>query len=229
MINSFDLFYIHINAFLRKTIDKAITRPNQAHMYSDQGYSSVFVNWTKQECHQTRFRWLQWWGIPDIIWHRVPYRRRSKRKWTITKCCLTMCGSTEKWHGVWAGASDAGVMAFYAACQWHMMVQYCCGSGSTNKLFCKCFLLWQEASEVILSLIESYDPHVSTSSCWSRDYNAIKMSNTNRHITDNCTFELPLAARSWSNFNTSTKCCRWSQINQLWCDFYFWNDKVVFL
>ena len=31
-----------------------------------------------------------------------------------------------------------------------MMVQYCCGSGSTNKLFCKCFLLRQEANEVIL-------------------------------------------------------------------------------
>ena len=27
------------------------------------------------------------------------------------------------------------VMAFSAACQRHMMVQYCCGSGSTNKLF----------------------------------------------------------------------------------------------
>ena len=26
-------------------------------------------------------------------------------------------------------------MALYAACQLHMMVQYCCGSGSTNKLF----------------------------------------------------------------------------------------------
>ena len=26
-------------------------------------------------------------------------------------------------------------IAFYAACQRHMMVQYCCGSGSTNKLF----------------------------------------------------------------------------------------------
>ena len=33
------------------------------------------------------------------------------------------------------------VMAIYAACQRHMMVQYCCGSGSTNKLFLKCFLL----------------------------------------------------------------------------------------
>ena len=27
------------------------------------------------------------------------------------------------------------VMAFSAACQRHMMVQYCCGNGSTNKLF----------------------------------------------------------------------------------------------
>ena len=30
---------------------------------------------------------------------------------------------------------------FYAACQRHMMVQYCCDSGSTNKLFCMYFLL----------------------------------------------------------------------------------------
>ena len=37
-------------------------------------------------------------------------------------------------------------MAFYAACQRHMMVQYCCDSGITNKLFCKCFLLRQEAN-----------------------------------------------------------------------------------
>ena len=40
------------------------------------------------------------------------------------------------------------VMAFYAACQRHMMVQYC--SGSTIKLFRSSFLLWQEANEVIL-------------------------------------------------------------------------------
>ena len=26
-------------------------------------------------------------------------------------------------------------MAFYAACLWHLMVQFCCGSGRTNKLF----------------------------------------------------------------------------------------------
>ena len=34
-----------------------------------------------------------------------------------------------------------------------MMVQYCCGSGSTNKLFCKCFLLLQEANELILNVV----------------------------------------------------------------------------
>ena len=33
------------------------------------------------------------------------------------------------------------VIAFYAACQRHMMMQYSCGGGSTNKLFCKCFLI----------------------------------------------------------------------------------------
>ena len=34
-----------------------------------------------------------------------------------------------------------GAMAFYAARQRHMMVQYSCDSGSTNELFCRCFLL----------------------------------------------------------------------------------------
>ena len=43
-------------------------------------------------------------------------------------------------------------MAFYASCHRHMMVQYCCGSGSTNNLFRKCFLLLQEANEVILNV-----------------------------------------------------------------------------
>ena len=33
----------------------------------------------------------------------------AKRKWTITKCCHTVCRSIEKRHGVWAGASVAGV------------------------------------------------------------------------------------------------------------------------
>ena len=44
------------------------------------------------------------------------------------------------------------VMALSAACQRHIMVQYCCGSGSTNKLFCMCHLLCQEATEVILNV-----------------------------------------------------------------------------
>ena len=41
---------------------------------------------------------------------------------------------------------------FYVACQRHMMVLYCCGSGSANKLFCKCFLLRKEANELILNV-----------------------------------------------------------------------------
>ena len=37
----------------------------------------------------------------------------------------------------WCGC----VMDYSAACRRHMMVRNCCGSGSTNKLFCKCFLI----------------------------------------------------------------------------------------
>ena len=44
------------------------------------------------------------------------------------------------------------VMAFSAACQCHMIVQYCCDSGSTNKLFYMCSLLQQDANEVILDV-----------------------------------------------------------------------------
>ena len=43
-------------------------------------------------------------------------------------------------------------MAYLAACQRHMMVQYSCGSGSANKLFCMCLLPWQDANEVILNV-----------------------------------------------------------------------------
>ena len=42
------LIFIHINAFLWKAINKAMTRPNNAHKYSDQRESSVYVNWTRQ-------------------------------------------------------------------------------------------------------------------------------------------------------------------------------------
>ena len=41
---------------------------------------------------------------------------------------------------------------FSKACQCHMMARYCCDSGSTNKLFCMCFLLCQDANKVILDL-----------------------------------------------------------------------------
>ena len=43
-------------------------------------------------------------------------------------------------------------MALYAACKRHMMVQYCCGSGKTKKLFCMCFLLRKEAKDVIFDV-----------------------------------------------------------------------------
>ena len=36
MINYFEV-YMHINAFLGININKAMTKPNRAHMYSDQG------------------------------------------------------------------------------------------------------------------------------------------------------------------------------------------------
>ena len=42
-------FYIHIHAFLRKAINKSITRPSHAHMYNDQGERSVFVNRKKKK------------------------------------------------------------------------------------------------------------------------------------------------------------------------------------
>ena len=44
------------------------------------------------------------------------------------------------------------VMTFSAACQRHMMVQYFCDSGSSNKLYCMYFILYQEANEVILNV-----------------------------------------------------------------------------
>ena len=51
----------------------------------------------------------------------------------------------------WSECSGCAI-AFSAVCQRHMMVQYCCGSGSTNRLFYMCFFLLQEANEVILNV-----------------------------------------------------------------------------
>ena len=92
-----------------------MTRPNHAYMYSDQEESSVFVNWMKQVCPQTRLRWWKWWGTPDIIWNRDQDRKRSKRKWAIIKCCLTVCRSIEKRNGVCAGASYAEMWYFFGS------------------------------------------------------------------------------------------------------------------
>ena len=55
----------------------------------------------------------------------------------------------EAWCLSWCECCGCA-MAFSAACQRHTMVQYCSGSGCTNKLYCRCFLHWQEANEVIL-------------------------------------------------------------------------------
>ena len=103
-------------------------------MHSDQGYSSVFeteqnknvfkrdLNDDSDGAHLTSF---------GIEFHTEEEKERSP---SVALLC--------------AGLLRRGmvyelerVMALYATCQRHMMVQYCCGSGSTNKLFCKCFLL----------------------------------------------------------------------------------------
>ena len=76
-----------------------MTWPNHSHIYSNQRKSSVFVNWTKQVCLERKLRWWHWWGTHDIVWNRVPDRRRNKRKRAITKYCLTVCRSIEKRHG----------------------------------------------------------------------------------------------------------------------------------
>ena len=47
-------------------------------------------------------------------------------------------------------------MVFSAACQRHMMVQYCCDSGSTNKLFCKCCLPWQESDFECVAILDYF-------------------------------------------------------------------------
>ena len=130
------------------TINKAITWPIHAHMYCDQGLSSIIANWTKQVCHLTK---IKWWGTLEIIWNRVPDRRRSKKKMNdhqVLPYCVQVYWE-EAWsmsRCEWCGCA----MAFYAACQRHIMVMYCRITGGPNKLFCMCFLHWQEANEEIL-------------------------------------------------------------------------------
>ena len=131
---------MHIIAFLRKANNKAMARPNHAHIYSSQRKISDFACWTKQVCLQTRLIWWQWWGIPDIIWNRVTDRRRSKRKLAITKFCLTVCRSIEKRHGVLAREVVAGVLWLFqqnVSDIWWRSTAVC--SCSTNNVFCMCF------------------------------------------------------------------------------------------
>ena len=44
-------------------------------------------------------------------------------------------------YEAWCVRWSECVMAFSTAFQLHMMVQYCCDSGSKCKLFCMCFML----------------------------------------------------------------------------------------
>ena len=76
---------VHINALFRKAV-KSTTRPNHAHMYSDQRESSVFVNWTIQVCLQAGLKWWQWLGTPDIIWNRISDRSEIKRSSVALLC-----------------------------------------------------------------------------------------------------------------------------------------------
>ena len=133
MINQFDFFLCTSMHFMKDHLH-SYARPSHEHMYSDQRYSSVIANWTKQVRLQTWLRWWQRWGTPDTIWNRVP--DRSKRKWTITKCCLTVCRSNEKRHGVWAGASAAGVRWQYMQ---HVSDKWRCSTAMAVEAQTSCF------------------------------------------------------------------------------------------
>ena len=66
-----------------------------------------------------------------------------------------------------------------------MMVQYCCGSGSTNKLFCKCFLLLQEANEVILNVIIIIIIMVIFKCYFSGEHIALSIKNKTKNNNNN--------------------------------------------
>ena len=137
-VDFISLLYMDINVFLRMAINKAMTTTNHAHMYSVQGESSVYVNWTKHVfkrdlfndsdgAHQTSF------GIEFLTEEEAKENERSP---SVALLCagLLRRGMVYELERVLPVCDS-----FYAACQRHMMVQYCCGSGSTKKLFCKCF------------------------------------------------------------------------------------------
>ena len=148
---------MHINVFLWRTINKAITRPSHAHMCSDQGSSSVFVIWTKQVCLQTRLQWWQWCGTPDIIWNRVPDRRRSKRKMSHHQV-LPYCAQVY-WEEAWCmrrNECSRCVMAFSEACQRHMMALYRCAVVAYTSYFVWLLMItdkWCQSRERVIFII----------------------------------------------------------------------------
>ena len=87
-----------------------------------------------------------------ICTHQCIFKKDHQQSYDKAKpCTYVQVYWEEAWCMSWSACCGCS-MACYAACQRHMMEQYCCGSGSTNKLLCMCFLNWQQANEVILNV-----------------------------------------------------------------------------
>ena len=73
---------------------------------------------------------------------RIEFQTEEEEKKTSDHQVLPYCVQVygvEAWCMSWSECCGYA-MAFSAAYQRHFMVQYCCGSGSTIKLLCQCFL-----------------------------------------------------------------------------------------
>ena len=87
---------------------------------------------------------------PDIIWNSYWQRKRQNETSyhqvlpysVLVYWIEAMCISMSVWESY----------GFFVACQWYMMVQYCCDSDSTNKLFCQYFIFWQESNEMFWNM-----------------------------------------------------------------------------
>ena len=77
----------------------------------------------------------------NIEEHKVDYFQNKRKKMNdhqvLPYCVQVYC--EEAWCMSWSDCCGCAI-AFSAAYQRHMMSQYCCGSGSSNKLFSRCFL-----------------------------------------------------------------------------------------
>ena len=87
--------------------------------------------------HLVVTHWLSSLGCHIIEFPTEEEAKEDVRSPSVALLCTGL--REEAWCMSWSEYCRC-VMAFSAACQRHMMVQYCCGSGSTNKLFCRCFL-----------------------------------------------------------------------------------------